>query len=132
MAMRAYGENAGYYMNVHNGDAVTGTGTRWPSSTGNGTVVADASKATSIVATAGRVAIESIVVLVADASASSILILNQAGDATLHTIAIPTAASKVAPYEINFGPTGLPIFGGFSIDPSASTLVFHVYFRRVD
>jgi hypothetical protein len=115
-------------MYVHNGDAVTGTGTRWPADAFG---VVTATAANSPVASAACSAIESITILVADASASTILIRNHADSATIVTVTVPTAASKVAPYEIGFGRDGLAINGGFSIDPSVNTLVFTVSYRRV-
>jgi hypothetical protein len=131
--MGSYGAGPSHYMFVDNADAVTGTGTRWPSANGLGLVLASASAASSEVATASMSTIESITILVADAAASTLSILNHAGSAAVPggVIPIPTAASKVAPYEITFGEKGLPINGGFSIDVSVSTLSFMVFYRRV-
>jgi|SRR5688572_13465409 len=131
--MGTYSHQPSRYMSVNSADAVgNNTNTRWPS-TGYGAVVASASAASSEVATAALTAIESILILVADAAASTITLRNHADSATLPggAIAVPALADINCPYEINFGHDGLPVAGGFSVDISAATLSFLVFYRRV-
>jgi hypothetical protein len=131
--MGSYGAGPSHYMWVDNTDAVTGTGTRWPSANGLGTVVASASAATSEVATAAMTAIESITLLIVPATAQTISILNHAGSALVPggLITLPAAADIVCPHTVKFGESGLPINGGFSIDVSDATASFMVFYRRV-
>lgn len=122
----------GYYMAVNNTDAVGGTtNARWPGAVGSGEVVASAAKATAVTATATKVAIESITVLGAHSSASTVTLRNHADSADLPggVISIPATSVRSVPHTLFFGASGLPVDGGFCVKIDSTNLNILVHFR---